>query len=504
LLDPHAGEEMTTAEEDRVVVIAWVDHDKQSVAEVVDLIGSLRRNERDRKCLRDVFRFVPVLVPPGDDLAGHARDAILTQCGRPPDIILVDLTYGHEQSEADIGTGRDLASELRRLLSPIPVGVYTRYELQRLNRVLISSDAFAVVLEQVRDSCEGPSRLTGDQWCNLFQKIIDYRSESERSRRRDDAAAGLSVVEQLGSGLTTVSEVRGKVDVAIISIREDEFDAILSRFPDRRRVQGRRLYDFSVVRTRTSNLGVVIVRCLEQGQGTAQAVAGDLIEDVSPRWIFLVGIAGGIPDVEYTLGDVILGSRLNDFSVNAAFQDGSREFNVSGGGMHKDVENLLAHLPAMSKDLGKWNLQDNICLKKPTVLVPKDCSGSQLYGDDAWKQKVLASLANGFPSGKRPRAPKFLSRPVISANTLLKDVALAREWQTVARHVAAVEMELGGVYLAARSCGDRDCRILSVRGISDIVGYKRSPEWTAYACQSAASFAHALIVSGIIEPKCER
>ncbi len=35
--------------------------------------------------------------------------------------------------------------------------------------------------------------------------------------------------------------------------------------------------------------------------------------------------------------------------------------------------------------------------------------------------------------------------------------------------------------------------VLAVRGISDIVGFKRSPEWTSYACHTAASFLVALL-----------
>jgi hypothetical protein len=77
----------------------------------------------------------------------------------------------------------------------------------------------------------------------------------------------------------------------------------------------------------------------------------------------------------------------------------------------------------------------------------------------------------------------------------IKNTELASEWQRSARHAAAVEMELGGVYLAARYGGDGSTRVLAIRGISDIVGYKRQPEWTAFACRSAAAFTYALITS---------
>ncbi len=87
---------------------------------------------------------------------------------------------------------------------------------------------------------------------------------------------------------------------------------------------------------------------------------------------------------------------------------------------------------------------------------------------------------------------------MISANTLLKDTKLAKLWQRTARHACGVEMELGGVCQAARYLGNGETRVLAIRGLSDIVGYRRAPEWTDFACHSAAAFTHALIRSGTI------
>lgn len=59
-------------------------------------------------------------------------------------------------------------------------------------------------------------------------------------------------------------------------------------------------------------------------------------------------------------------------------------------------------------------------------------------------------------------------------------------------------MEAGGVYEAAR----RSSRpLLCVRGISDIVGFRRNDEWKDYACHTSAAFVKALIHFG---PVCIR
>lgn len=87
-----------------------------------------------------------------------------------------------------------------------------------------------------------------------------------------------------------------------------------------------------------------------------------------------------------------------------------------------------------------------------------------------------------------------------SGNLLMKDPEVLQRWLAGARSIKAVEMELPGVYEAARSIrGDKP--VLAVRGISDVVGFRRDPHWTAYACVSAASFARALLGTRPIEPR---
>lgn len=36
--------------------------------------------------------------------------------------------------------------------------------------------------------------------------------------------------------------------------------------------------------------------------------------------------------------------------------------------------------------------------------------------------------------------------------------------------------------------------------VGDVVGFKRDPDWTAYACETAAAFAKAFLLTRPIEP----
>jgi len=100
----------------------------------------------------------------------------------------------------------------------------------------------------------------------------------------------------------------GDAGYGIITIREDEFEAVLQRLPFEELVAGRQRYAISRLKTVSEDEYVIAsVRCLEPGTGQAQDVARTMIDELNPQWILLVGIAGSIPDYEHTLGDVILG-----------------------------------------------------------------------------------------------------------------------------------------------------------------------------------------------------
>lgn len=295
----------------------------------------------------------------------------------------------------------------------------------------------------------------------------------------------------------TLKEV---TQIGIIAIRPDEFRAVLDHFPVRRRAKGNnRFYEHARIRPRGgAEIGVAITKSFEQGQVSAQATANDMIRELAPRWILLVGIAGGIPNSEYSLGDVVLSSRLHDFSVTAAFEGGTVAYQVQGGPVHIEVEGLLAHLPAMDDEFKTWNSAQSLGMERPIETLP-EAPDDRYYGDEEWKSSVYKSIKANFGGSAAHRPPRYVVSPVIAANTLVKDTELARQWGQSARHASAVEMELGGIYVAARHDGGGTTRVLAIRGLSDIVGYKRSPEWTAFACKSAASLTRALIDAGLIK-----
>src|SRR5262249_9114981 len=119
----------------------------------------------------------------------------------------------------------------------------------------------------------------------------------------------------------------------------------------------------------------------------------------------------------------------------------------------------------------------------------------QLEGPPEWQRELRAKLEHHYGKVGAPRAPVYAAGPIASSDRLVKDPAVLIPWLTTARNLLAVEMESGGVYRAVRE----GCAMLAIRGISDIVGLKRSDAWTKYACASAAAFTRAFLRTRPIE-----
>src|SRR5271165_724344 len=84
-------------------------------------------------------------------------------------------------------------------------------------------------------------------------------------------------VAGIGKSMTSVemrrlSEFRGKIDFGIITMREDEFDAVLQRFPPRWLcLGGEEQYNIAEVQCRSGDLRyAAVVRTAEPGHGDAR------------------------------------------------------------------------------------------------------------------------------------------------------------------------------------------------------------------------------------------
>lgn len=288
----------------------------------------------------------------------------------------------------------------------------------------------------------------------------------------------------------SLPDPKSRVDFGIITIRDDEFQAVLRRLPEKTEHVGKRQRYFigQVMTHSADNYRVAVVRCIEQGTGEAQHVANALVEDLSPQWLIVVGIAGGLPTPEFTLGDVIVSTRIYDLNLEAVLRE-HRTYGVAGGPLVQEAANVVACLPGKDTLHSGWNSSQSLKTKRPSPPTPT----RGLYGDPAWKSKVKESLN----LNKKRRLPRFTTGAIASSDRLIKDDQIASDWLEFIRPMLAIEMESAGIYRLAHS---RQIPFIAIRGISDIVGLKREPAWTNYACNTAAAFTFAFLETRPIEP----
>jgi nucleoside phosphorylase len=285
------------------------------------------------------------------------------------------------------------------------------------------------------------------------------------------------------------------IDIGILTIREDEFEAVLDAFPDNHGIFRGRHREYTL---RTADAGqggryrLGLLRQIEQGNGEAQEAARDLFDDLQPSLILVVGIAGGLPSDDISLGDVVLSTRVHDFSVEARKFREDTTYNVSGGPIDKVIATGVANLRARELELGDWWAE--LPSKPPVSLGP-----SRLYGPKPWQRDVRAKLQAHFGKNVPARAPTFSAGPIASSDRLVKDPKVLLPWITSARGILAIEMESAGVHRATRD----KTPMLSIRGLSDIVGFKRQDAWTKYACASAAAFTRVPSNSAGTNPPIE-
>jgi len=290
------------------------------------------------------------------------------------------------------------------------------------------------------------------------------------------------------------------VDIAIVTIREDEFRAVLNRFPNGTpEVVDGRFYSVS----ETMDLDgrpyrVAISRCKEQGNSDSQFLTSRILRDLNPAYLLVVGIGGGVPSVEYSLGDVVVSTRVNDFRVGAVDAKGQVTYSQRGGAVKADAAALATFLPAIEHLLGDWNSEESIKLAVPPVPLDDD---TKFYGDNHWIDSLKKALKRRFGSTTVNR-PRFTDGPIDSSDFVIKDTETLARWQTSSRDAKAIDMEAAGVYAAVHDASS-SCPFLVIRGLSDVVGYKRDPDWTAYACETAAAFTAAFVKTGML-PRHER
>ncbi len=201
---------------------------------------------------------------------------------------------------------------------------------------------------------------------------------------------------------------------------------------------------------------VVLVMLLGMGNNEASLSTQQMIKRYQPKYVFMVGIAGGVKG-KVDLGDVVVAEFVHYYELAKITDKGS--------------ENRVKQLPSdrllygRSKNPELSNWSNSIVTTRPGKGKKKTQLPKLHYGPIASGEKVIANQTN--IDNLVNQCPKLL----------------------------AVAMEGYGVASAA-SNHNPPPSFLEVRGISDLADIKKDDRWHSYAANAAAAFVISLIRYG--------
>jgi len=259
------------------------------------------------------------------------------------------------------------------------------------------------------------------------------------------------------------------VDVVIVTALEEERDAVRARLPNCRQVAPTtddvRVYyrsDLPVTFPdgKPGTYSIVLTSLATMGRVQATATTGDAIRRWQPRYVLLVGIAGGISDRDVSLGDVLVSDQVVDYERQKVTEEG-RQYRFRVHPVDPRLLEAARNLPAAA-----W--QPLIAATRPSKGLPTRHIGPIATGDKVVAYKpFLEELQKGWPQ------------------------------------LIGVEMEAGGVATAAFQAAFKP-GFFMVRAVSDLAdaekGSARITRWRPYACDVAATYAIALLQSGPFLP----
>lgn len=282
----------------------------------------------------------------------------------------------------------------------------------------------------------------------------------------------------------------GSVDLAIITIIPEEHQAITALIPDLKFESGLEddpnLYYWETGHITSPNHSEPY-RTVVAFAGSAGTVNGEIvttatIERWNPRYVLMVGVAGGLPLHGLSKGDVVISTHI---------------FGYEYGKIHKGFDPRINHVSGV--DGGLLN-----------------CAIGFAGRHSNWTRGIGATCPNG------PYLPKVLSGPVASGDKVVDDIgdsffrAVRETWPKL----QAVEMEGAGACAAIKNAQDKGRRVgfLMIRGISDMPpelnAASESEEesqtserdsWKVYASTSAATFAIEFVRSAWpVKPRAQR
>ena len=261
-----------------------------------------------------------------------------------------------------------------------------------------------------------------------------------------------------------VPAAEGPVDFLLVDPLPEERKALLARLPGHRKLPASeddiRVYYAAEIPAqfpdgRSISYSAVVLPLAGMGHTQAATATADAIRRFQPRYVLLVGIAGGMAKNDVALGDVLLAEQVADY--------GSAKVTADGPSIRWQVHQVDQRL----------------------LIAAQNHDGS--------------AFADTVTARPEPGQPQVHVGPICTGNKVIADNSLGDQMRDVWVKLIGVEMEAGGV---ARAAFQSACQpgFFMVRGVSDLADADKDRDevkrWRQYACDIAAAWTLEWLKSG--------
>ena len=232
---------------------------------------------------------------------------------------------------------------------------------------------------------------------------------------------------------------------------------------------------------------IVVATLSEMGNARASITSTEVLRSFSPRFILMIGIAGGMPkpakpEEHVRLGDVVIGRTILEYDHVKRKQDGDIEVRDAAQRISAMITQLVNANQSQRDGFNTgWLEIRNNALRKHG-LDPENLPPDVLHDYDG---KEIAHPEDP----RRERSPSIVHYGRIGAgDTLLKD-PVVRDWLRDNHAVMAVDMESAGLRDAGWS---RNAEFGVIRGVVDYCDDYKDDRWHMVSAISAAAVARFL------------
>jgi nucleoside phosphorylase len=269
-----------------------------------------------------------------------------------------------------------------------------------------------------------------------------------------------------------------KVDVGILTLRDDELKAVIDRFPVGEMVKGRRIYNLSALTTLNGDYyDVAILPVADRSSLAAEAATRDLLLDLRPDWLLLVGVGAAVPSATFTLGDVSVSSSVDGMNTQS--------LEIEPYPVQSEAADVVANLSAILSRMNGWNTGpsfDNTT--RPSIVANE----ADLYGPRKWRDNLMNKIQRLAVDQARP--PKACAQRVLATDETIDYPDILPILSRHERSFTVVELASAAIY---RIAAEKRIPCLSIRSMSRVLGLKGTELWIRYASDIAAAFTHAFL-----------